>query len=314
MKNKDYKYVFGPIASRRLGRSLGISPIPSKTCNYACVYCQLGKTTNFTNERKAFFPVKEIIKEVKDALKQEKQVDYVTIVGEGEPTLYKELGKLIKEIKKVTGLPLAVITNGALFYDEEVRGDLMKADVVLPTLDASTEKIWKRVNRPHKDLDFERVTEGLKTFSQEYNNQLWLEVMLVKDLNDSEEVIKGIRKIIDEIRTDKIFINVPIRPPAVKNVEIPETEKLQQAQDILDADSIAHYEELLIESVDKDAKPEEQILSIVKRHPLRNEQIYALFPEMKEEELVAMLEKMQKEKKIERHDYHKKSFWKLAEK
>ena len=139
------KYVFGPVPSRRLGRSLGISPIPEKTCNYTCIYCQLGRTTHFTNTRKKFFPVEDILVELEKALEQEREIDFITIVGEGEPTLYEDLGLLISKTKNLTSKPIAVITNGALLYKEDVRKNLLEADVIMPTLDAYSEKMFRKI-------------------------------------------------------------------------------------------------------------------------------------------------------------------------
>ncbi|MHA1407905.1 MAG: radical SAM protein [Candidatus Heimdallarchaeaceae archaeon] len=172
------KYVFGPVPSRRLGRSLGISPIPFKTCNFSCIYCQLGRTNNFTNERKEFYPVEDIAQEVEEALNQGFNLDFITIVGDGEPTLYKSLGTLILSIKELTSIPIAVITNGALLYQEKVREDLLDADVVLPTLDVYNEKLFRIINRPHKELKFEKIIEGFRKFREEFKKQIWIEVML----------------------------------------------------------------------------------------------------------------------------------------
>ena len=304
------KYVYGPVPSRRLGRSLGISPIPAKTCNYTCVYCQLGKTTNYTNKREMFFPVEEIIAELNTALSLDKEIDYLTIVGEGEPTLYEGLGELIREIRKTSALPIAVITNGALLYEEDVRKDLLDADVVMPTLDASTEYTFRKINRPHRDITLEKVVDGLKKFKQIYKGQIWIEVMLVKNINDDIESLEALNAMIKQIEPKKVYINVPIRPPAEDWVKIPQSLQLITAQEILEAESIAHFEDLLIESVDRSAETEDQILQIVTRHPLRDEQIVMLFPDINETELMNILKKMEEEKLIVSSIYNTKRFWK----
>jgi wyosine [tRNA(Phe)-imidazoG37] synthetase (radical SAM superfamily) len=305
------KFVFGPVPSRRLGRSLGISPIPEKTCNYTCIYCQLGRTTHFTNTREKFFPVKDILNEIEQALKQEKKIDFITIVGEGEPTLYEDLRLLITGIRERTSIPIAVITNGALLYKEDVRNSLLEADVIMPTLDAYSEKMFRKINRPHKEIKLEMVIEGFKKFRKIYFNQIWLEVMLIKNINDDIQSLKEIRKRIDQLNVDRVYINVPIRPPAESWVKIPPTFKLTEAQDILKAENIAHFEEILIESVDQETTPENQILSILKRHPLRIEQIYTLFPEMKKGEIDLLLDSMRKDEFIESIDYNNRIFWKV---
>jgi len=304
------KFIFGPVPSRRLGRSLGISPIPEKTCNYTCIYCQLGRTTHFTNTREKFFPVEDILIELEKALEQEREIDFITIVGEGEPTLYEDLGLLISKIKNLTSIPIAIITNGALLYKEDVRKSLLDADVIMPTLDAYSEKIFRKINRPHKEIKLEKVIEGFKEFRKIYSNQIWLEVMLIKDINDDIQSLKEIRKIIDQLNVDRVYINVPIRPPAESWVEIPPTFKLSEAQEILKAENIAYFEEILIESVDRETTPENQILNILKRHPLRNEQIYTLFPEISEKEIQELLDEMKEQGIIESISYHNKIFWK----
>ncbi len=224
------KYVYGPVPSRRLGKSLGISPIPDKTCNYTCVYCQLGRTTHFTNERQLFYPVEEVLKEVQEALQQEKDIDFITIVGEGEPLLYKGIGLLVTQLKQLSSIPIAIITNGALLSQEEVRKELLQTDVILPTLDAYSEEQFRKINRPHKEIKLVEVIEGLKEFRKIFHNQIWLEVMLVKDLNDDINSINEIKKIIDEINVDRVYLNVPIRPPAESWVEIPPSNRLIIAQ------------------------------------------------------------------------------------
>ncbi len=305
----EMKYVYGPVPSRRLGKSLGISPIPDKTCNYTCIYCQLGTTTNYTNTRAMFYPVEDILDEVRYALKQEKEIDFITIVGEGEPLLYEGLGTLISELKKITSIPIAVITNGALLYREDARKDILEADVVLPTLDADSEELFRKINRPHKDIKLEKVIKGFKEFRKVFANQIWLEVMLIKDLNDDVESLKKIEEIINQLKVDRVYINVPIRPPTESWVKIPPTNRLIIAQEILKAESIAHFEEILIESVDRESPPFNQILNILKRHPLRNEQMYTLFPEMSKKEIDSMLDEMKNKDLIESILYNKKIFW-----
>src|SRR6056297_81187 len=163
---ENYKYIYGPVPSRRLGLSLGVSPIPSRTCNYSCIYCQLGRTKHLTNERKNFFSVDDIIAELEDYIKSNAKYDIITIVGEGEPTLFSQLGLLISKIKSISNVPVAVITNGALLSDENVRRELLGADFVLPSIDASSVEMFKEINRPHGKIKFEAVLNGLIDFSK----------------------------------------------------------------------------------------------------------------------------------------------------
>ncbi|BBJ28986.1 radical SAM protein [Athalassotoga saccharophila] len=299
------KYVYGPVPSRRLGRSLGVSPIPSKTCNYSCVYCQLGRTDHFTNLRKDFFDPQEILKEIFQSVEENRSIDYITFVGEGEPTLCKSIGYLIDQAK-LTHLPVAVITNGALLYDEDVRMDLRNADVVLPSLDAGSEETFLRINRPHKEIKFERMVEGLKQFSKIRTGQLWVEVMLVKGLNDSEEEIKKIKNILKDVNPDRVYINVPIRPPAEPWVEIPDEESIAKAHEILESYVISGYEE-----GEFNVNPEhlyDEILKICERHPMREDQIKEICLKFnaRPEEIIS---KMRNDKSVKEISYHEKRFF-----
>ena len=211
------KIVYGPVPSRRLGRSLGVGPIPFKTCDYSCVYCQLGRTTHMTNQRKDFFPPEELLNEIRRVIEVEsshREIDFVTFVGEGEPTLCKSLGWLIRKTKEIADIPIAVDTNGSLLYREDVRDDLSQADVVMPSLDAGTAETFRRINRPHRGIVFEAVVEGMEKFRQEYDGEMWVEVMLVKGLNDSEEELEAIKSRLSPLEPNRTYINVPIRPPA----------------------------------------------------------------------------------------------------
>jgi len=220
------EHLFGPVPSRRLGLSLGIDIIPAKTCTLNCVYCQLGPTPKSTLERKPYVPAETIIKAVADLLQKNPRIDFLTFSGSGEPTLNSELGKMIRGLKKVTRIPVAVLTNGSLLCLKEVRQDLMEADVVVPSLDAVSEKIFQAVNRPHPDLKSEVMIKGLRKFSREYPGKIWLEIMLVKGINDSKTELEKIHATIktlkaDRVRhsrslakADKIQLNTVVRPPA----------------------------------------------------------------------------------------------------
>ena len=276
---ESLKYVFGPVPSRRLGRSLGVNPIPFKTCNYSCVYCQLGKAINFTNERKRFFPPEEMAEEIISVcLKKMGKIDFITFVGEGEPTLYDGLFIIAETVKKSCSLPLAIITNGALFYKKNVREDVSLFDVVLSKVDAPSESLFRKINRPHRDIHWPNVLSGLFKLREEFGGELWIETMLVKGLNDDERVLKEIRKILDELNPDKRFVSIPTRPPAEKWVEIPDPEVLFKAFKILNA--IPIYE---VEYGEFDLKefntPEDAVLTLIKRHPLRKDEVALILSE-----------------------------------
>ena len=207
------KFVFGPVPSRRLGFSLGVDIIPSKYCCFDCIYCQIGKTTNKEVSRKSFFDPYKIVEEVIDKVRKTEHVDYITFSGSGEPTLNSDLGAMIEEIKKITDIPVSVITNGALLYQDDVRKDLMAADVVLPSLDAVSEDIFRYVNRPHSLIDINTIIRGLKWFRSEYKGKIWLEIMLIKDVNDDKEELKRFKEIVSELNVDRVQLNTVTRPP-----------------------------------------------------------------------------------------------------
>lgn len=266
-----YRYVYGPVPSRRLGLSLGISPIPPKYCNYSCIYCQLGRTIHLTNQRQAFFPVGEILTEFDAYLKESVHYDVVTLVGEGEPTLYLGLGELIRELKKRTDKPVVVITNGALLYDPAVRSELMEADIVLPSFDAPDEKRFKRINRPHGQISFDKVWEGLKVFSKMYKGQLWIEIMLIKNVNDDLESLQQIKERLCSIKYDRLYLNVPVRPPAEPDVEEPSKEKMSNAVKILSGLSMTHLvSEGFYSGIEDDY---DAVKSIIRRHPMNQHEI-----------------------------------------
>ncbi len=268
---KDMKYIYGPVPSRRLGISLGISPIPKKTCNYSCIYCQLGRTDRMTNTRTMFFPVDAIVSEFEEVLKEKVPFDVITIVGEGEPTLYLGLGELIGEIQKRTDKPVAVITNGALLFDGQVRSELGRADIVLPTMDACSEDQFRRINRPHKSLEFAAVLGGLQEFSKTYQGQLWLEIMLVKGFNDDELSLTNYAKMLEDIRYDKLYVNTPVRPPAESYAKAVDHEKMDHAATFLSGISI---DLLVSEGFHSEIKGDyPAVLSIIKRHPMNQFEI-----------------------------------------
>jgi wyosine [tRNA(Phe)-imidazoG37] synthetase (radical SAM superfamily) len=271
MNMKDMKYIYGPVPSRRLGISLGINPIPKKTCNYSCIYCQLGRTDQMTNTCTMFFPVDAIISEFTEVLKEQVPFEVISIVGEGEPTLYLGLGELIGEIQKRTDKPVAVITNGALLSDGKIRSELGKADIVLPTMDACTEDLFRRINRPHKSLAFANVLGGLQEFSKTYQGQLWLEIMLVKGFNDDEQSLANYSRMLGELHYDKLYVNTPVRPPAESYAKAVDHEKMDHAATFLSGISI---DLLVSEGFHSEIKGDyPAVLSIIKRHPMNQFEI-----------------------------------------
>jgi wyosine [tRNA(Phe)-imidazoG37] synthetase (radical SAM superfamily) len=207
------RHVFGPVPSRRLGYSLGVDIIPPKHCTYDCIYCQIGKTTDKEIERKSFYDPELVADEVARKVTSA-HVDVITFSGSGEPTLNSDLGTMIRKVKEKVATPVAVITNGSLLYDRDVRLDLAEADMVLPSLDAVTEEVFQRINRPHPLLDIRKIIEGVKEFRAECTKPIWLEIMLIKNVNDDPDELKKMVKIVSMLNVDRIQLNTVMRPPS----------------------------------------------------------------------------------------------------
>ncbi len=301
---KNYKYIYGPVPSRRMGSSLGISPIPEKTCNYSCVYCQLGRTNHLTNKREEFFPINDILMELKDYCLEGQDFDVVSIVGEGEPTLYSKLGELIVGIKNTINKPIAVITNGALLYDENLRKELMNADMVLPSVDAYNEEIYKKVDRPYGKLHFKEISNGLIEFSKEFKGQLYIEIMLVDGFNSSDEDILGFKNYLDKINYDKVYINTPVRPPAEAGIKAVNHERISYAVKELNGISI---DMLASGSFYSDIeKTYDAILSISSRHPLSYFELFSFLEsrKMSKDDIKCTINKLENDSRFEVIDYN----------
>ena len=272
------KHVFGPVPSRRLGRSLGIDPVPLKTCDLSCVYCQLGRTRRPTTRRGAFFSTGEIFAEVATALARNgpDAIDWITFVGSGETTLYSRLGSLIRRVKSLTTVPVAVITNGTLLSLPKVREELMAADAVLPSLDAGTEGLYRRINRPHRSLTLAQHVDGMVEFRKAYGGSFWVEVMLLGGVNDSNAALSDIAALLERAEPDEIHLSAPTRPPAEPWVEPPSLEGMERAASILgrvakllpptDVGAVTSMDGGLVDA----------ILSIVARHPLKESEVEGL--------------------------------------
>ncbi|MCX6354912.1 MAG: radical SAM protein [Candidatus Aureabacteria bacterium] len=213
MKRRE-KRIFGPVPSRRLGFSLGVDIIPYKTCPLDCVYCQLGRTTDRTILRKSYVPAGEVLTELEEALGRGGKIDWITFSGSGEPTLHSGIGEMIRQVKKMTDIPVAVLTSGTLLCDPFVREKLRTADLVVPDLDAGSERVFRKINRPHPDLDFQEVVEGIAHFVSDFPGRVWLEVMLVRGVNDSPREIERIAALAAKIRPARVQLNTVVRPPA----------------------------------------------------------------------------------------------------
>ncbi len=204
--------VYGPVPSRRLGRSLGVDLIPFKTCTYDCAYCQLGRTTDKTVRRQRWVDPADVVTQVRDRLGSEP--DVIALAGSGEPTLYSGLGEVIAGVKDITDVPVAVITNGSLLGRADVRKGLAGADIVLPSLDAPSEDLFRRVNRPHASLHLAGLVDGLVSFRAGYRGEIWLEVMLLAGVTDQVAEVRALAEIAARIAPDRIQLNTAVRPPA----------------------------------------------------------------------------------------------------
>jgi wyosine [tRNA(Phe)-imidazoG37] synthetase (radical SAM superfamily) len=266
------EFVFGPLPSRRLGQSLGVDPLPAKAkvCNWNCVYCQLGRTIPLSNERREYFPRAGILAEVREALAGHEPgaIDWVTLVGSGETTLHSGIGWLIRQIKALTSIPLAVITNGSLLHMQEVRDDLAAADAVLSHLDAGNARLYRQINRPWPGLSFELMLEGLIAFRHEYRGKLWIEVMLMKGINDGEESLLEIAELVEQIQPDQVHISLPSRPPAEPNVQLPDGEGLRRAAAILGARARIVQPSAGGFDLSGHERMTDAILAIISRHPM----------------------------------------------
>jgi wyosine [tRNA(Phe)-imidazoG37] synthetase (radical SAM superfamily) len=223
----EEKYLYGPVPSRRLGRSLGIDIVPLKVCTLDCIYCQLGRTGQKTLQRRRYVSPAAVLTELERRLAEGLEADFITISGSGEPTLNLDLGEIVAGIKNLVKIPVAILTNGTLLYDKDVRADCAKAGVVLPSLDAGDEQTFRKINRPYPDISIEKLVSGLSSFRDEFAGQIWLEVFLVEDVNTDAAAIAKISEAIKRIRPDKIHLNTAVRPTAERNVKRVDVEKLQ---------------------------------------------------------------------------------------
>ena len=271
---------FGPVPSRRLGRSLGINNIPPKVCSYSCVYCQVGKTSRMQIDRMPFYDPQEIYrdaeKKIAKALKKGESVDYLTFVPDGEPTLDVNLGNEI-ELLKSLGLKIAVITNGALAWREDVREELAKADWVSCKIDSISEKVWRRINRPQRTLKPEAIWAGMLEFADGYSGTLVTETMLVKGINDSAESFREIAKFLNHLQPVKAYLAVPIRPPAEKWVRPPDANVINEAFQVFNEKPF-QVEYLIGYEGDAFAftgDVQKDLLSITAVHPMREQAVSA---------------------------------------
>lgn len=227
-----YQFLFGPVPSRRLGMSLGVDLVPKKVCSLDCVYCEVGKTTKLTVERNEYVPFEKVTAEIERYLTENPDPDFFTFSGSGEPTLNSRIGDVIAFIKKRRpDVPVAVLTNGTLLHDPEVRRDLLCADVVLPSLDAVSEEVFQKINRPDSRLSVTGCIEGLRAFRREFKGRIWLEVFILPGYNDTEEELERFRDVIGELGPDSVQVNTLDRPGTVAGIEPATREELERIRE-----------------------------------------------------------------------------------
>jgi len=268
--------VFGPVPSRRLGRSLGINNIPPpKRCSYSCIYCQLGGTEILTVERRRFYDTRVLRKALSEKLPEvnEDDLDYITFVPDGEPTLDESLNEHVKAIRELSDKPVAILTNSTLISIEDVRKDLMRFDLVSIKLDAVSEEIWRKINRPHPSLNLREILDGVKIFRREFPGELISETMLIDGVNSERSEIKRIADELSKIDPDKAYIAIPTRPPAENWVKPVDEEKLVESYEIFSESLGRDRVELLIGYEGAGFKigrdPVRDLLSIATIHPIR---------------------------------------------
>jgi len=303
---------FGPVPSRRLGQSLGINNIPAKICTYSCVYCQLGRTIKMHWTREKYYGpdrvFKEVSEKVKNATKLGERIDYLTFVPDGEPTLDNDLEEEIKRLRNI-GIKIAVITNSSLIYLEEVRSALRQADLVSVKVDSTDDQIWRKIDRPPKNMKLGMILEGIKKFAASFEGTLLSETMLVKGLNDGPEAVRGVAQFLAGINPDTAYISIPIRPPAENFVETPDEETIVSAYNIM-SEHVRNVEYLIGYEGNAFAftgNAEEDILSTTSVHPMRSDAVSELLRKAGAD--WSIVEKLIEEKKLIKLEYKGKTFY-----
>lgn len=306
-----YKYLFGPVPSRRLGMSLGVDLVPAKVCSLDCVYCEVGKSTKLTLERREYIPYDAIIAELTDYFANNPDPDYFTFSGSGEPTLNCRIGDVISFIKqRKPHIPVAVLTNANLLSDPRVRAELMQADLVLPSLDAVSEATFLKINRPAANLTATKHIQGLIDFSHEFNGSIWLEVFILPDYNDSDEEVLALKEVIEKIRPDSIQLNTLDRPGTVNGLHGASRSELQRVADLLGLENVtiiaAPLQRKHIQAYRSDA--ENAILETISRRPCTLEDIEQILG-LHRSEINKYLDILEAEGKVEVSNQQRGAFY-----
>lgn len=236
----QYHYLFGPVPSRRLGISLGVDLVPMKTCTLNCVYCECGKTSHLTLERKEYVPFEAVKKELTHYLAHHARPDYITFSGSGEPTLNSKISDVLDFLKSsISDIPVALLTNGTLFYQKQVREDIKGSTVVIPSLDAATEKTFKKINRPSSHLHVDTIIDGLIRFRKEYSGKIWLEVFIIPGMNDSITELTALKRMIGKIKPDQVHLNTLDRPGSISTLRAATRGELEHVLDVFQMENAA---------------------------------------------------------------------------
>lgn len=308
----DVMITFGPIPSRRLGRSLGINNIPPKICTYSCVYCQIGKTSNMKIHPQVFYSPSQIFNEVQKKVEKSREkgepIDYLTFVPDGETTLDINLGQEIKSIKSL-GIKIAVITNASLINQKQVRENLEEADLVSLKVDSVEEEIWRRVNHPHRSLCLKTILEGILKFSGTFKGKIITETMLIKNINDDSQYIKKVANFLAQLKPSKSYLSLPIRPPADSRVQSPSEEVVNRSYNLF-KEKIKQVECLIGYEGNAFAftgEVEEDILSITSVHPMREEALKYFLKRAKSD--WSIVEELIEQGKLVESEYEEHKFY-----
>jgi wyosine [tRNA(Phe)-imidazoG37] synthetase (radical SAM superfamily) len=295
--------IYGPVPSRRLGLSLGVDLVPRKTCSYDCVYCQIGRVTNKTVKRDVYIPVEPIIREIKDFLEQmESTVDYITFSGSGEPTLHSQIGVLIGEIKEMTSIPVAVITNGSLLLMDEVK---------IPSLDAVSRTVYEVINRPEESLEIDRVIQGIVDFRAQFRGQVWIEILFCRGINDDPSEIERMKRVLEIINPRRIQLNTVYRPPSEDFASPLAEERLREISEMFGpkASIITPYRGK--KSLLGKGEVEIRIIDALKRRPLTAEDMAEILG-LNPQEVIKHLKVLLDEKRIRHRLHGHRSFYEVA--
>jgi len=308
-----YKHLFGPVPSRRLGMSLGVDLVPKKVCSLNCVYCEVGKTTKLTLDRKEYIKFDKIKEELLHYFNTKPDPDYITFSGSGEPTLNVNIGEILKFIKQSKpNIPVAVLTNGTMFFNKNVRKAIIDADIVLPSLDAATEITFRKINRPHKDLNIDKYIQGLVDFRKEFIGKIWLEIFILPGYNDSIDELKELKKVILKIKPNLVQLNTLDRPGTISNLKSATREEMQRVIDFWELDNIeiiaASPERKNIQSYRKDT--ETAIIETVSRRPCTVEDLTKILG-LHINEINKYLDVLDSEKKIETVEQERGVFYQI---